>query len=53
MIVHLRGTLQSATPLSAVVDVQGVGYEVHIPVTTAEKLPAIGESVYLHTVAVY
>ncbi|MEM8549549.1 MAG: Holliday junction branch migration protein RuvA [Verrucomicrobiota bacterium] len=53
MIVHLKGTLQSATPLSAVVDIQGIGYEVHIPVTTAEKLPAIGESVFLHTVAVY
>lgn len=53
MIVHLQGTLVAATPLSAVVDVQGIGYEVHIPVTTAEKLPATGQKVFLHTLAVY
>lgn len=53
MIVHLKGTLSAATPLSAVVDVQGVGYEVHIPVTTAEKLPAVGKDVFLHILAVY
>lgn len=53
MIVHLKGTLIAATPLSAVVDVQGVGYEVHTPVTTAEKLPAIGKDVFLYTLAIY
>jgi len=53
MIVSLRGKLVAATPLSAIVDVQGVGYEVHVPVTSAERLPPIGEEVFLHTVAVY
>lgn len=53
MIVSLKGILVSATPLGAVVDVNGVGYQVHVPLTTAEKLPAIGKSVMLHTVAVY
>ena len=53
MIVRLTGTLVSATPLSAVVDVAGVGYEVHVPLTTAEKLPAAGGRVLLHTYAVY
>lgn len=53
MIVHLKGILVAATPLSAVIDVQGVGYEVHIPVTTAEKLPPVGKEVFLHTLAVY
>ena len=42
MIVSLSGTLVSATPLHAVVETGGIGYEVHIPVTTAEKLPAPG-----------
>ena len=41
MIASLRGTLLSTTPLRAVVEVAGVGYEVNVPVTTAEKLPSI------------
>ena len=53
MIVQLQGTLLEATPLSAVVEVQGVGYEVHIPVTTAERLPPPGQTVRLFTHAVY
>lgn len=53
MIVSLKGILVSATPLGAVLDVNGIGYQVHVPLTTAEKLPAIGKTVMLHTVAVY
>ena len=53
MIVSLSGTLVSATPLHAIVETGGIGYEVHIPVTTAEKLPAPGTQVKLHTHAVY
>lgn len=53
MIVLIQGTLIEATPLSAIVDVQGIGYEVHIPVTTAERLPPSGQPVKLHTHAVY
>ncbi len=53
MIVSLQGTLVAATPLQAVVELNGLGYEVHIPVTTAEKLPAPGAQVKLHTHAVY
>lgn len=53
MIVHLTGRLLDAKPLSAILDVHGVGYEVHIPVTTAERLPGVGELAQLHTHAVY
>ncbi len=53
MIVHIEGRLVQATPLSAIIDVQGIGYEVQIPVTTAERLPRTGEKVFLHTHAVY
>src|SRR5476651_2702522 len=53
MITSLQGTLVAATPLHAVVELNGLGYEVHIPVTTAEKLPAPGAQVKLHTHAVY
>jgi Holliday junction DNA helicase RuvA len=53
MIASLRGTLVSATPLHAVIEVGGVGYEVNVPVTTAEKLPAAGQQVFVHTTVVY
>jgi Holliday junction DNA helicase RuvA len=53
VIVSLKGNLVSATPLAAVLEVNGVGYQVHVPLTTAERLPKIGSVVMLHTVAVY
>lgn len=53
MITSISGTLVSATPLAAVIETGGFGYEVHIPVTTAERLPDPGRPVKLHTLAVY
>jgi Holliday junction DNA helicase RuvA len=53
MITSIQGTLASATPLRAVVELNGFGYELNIPVTTAEKLPAPGATVKLHTLVVY
>lgn len=53
MIVHLEGIVREATPLHAVIDCNGLGYLVHIPVTTAEKLPGIGAKVLLHTTVIY
>lgn len=53
MIVHITGTILSATPLRAVIETGGLGYEVNIPITTAEKLPGIGCKVQLHTLVVY
>ncbi len=53
MITSIQGTLASATPLHAVIEVGGFGYEVNIPVTTAEKLPAPGAQVKLHTLVIY
>jgi Holliday junction DNA helicase RuvA len=53
MITSIQGALASATPLRAIVEVGGFGYEVHVPVTTAEKLPAPGKAVKLHTHVVY
>ena len=53
MITSIQGILVSATPLRAVIETHGVGYEVSIPVTTAERLPAPGATVRLHTLAVY
>lgn len=53
MITSIQGTLAAATPLHAIIEVGGFGYEVHIPVTTAEKLPAPGAQVKLHTLVIY
>jgi Holliday junction DNA helicase RuvA len=53
MITSIQGTLSSATPLHAIVELNGFGYEVNIPVTTAEKLPGPGASVKLHTLVIY
>ncbi|MFO1452088.1 MAG: Holliday junction branch migration protein RuvA [Opitutaceae bacterium] len=53
MITSIQGLLVSASPLSAVVELNGLGYEVHIPVTTAERLPHPGVVVKLHTLVIY
>ncbi|MCC5789200.1 MAG: Holliday junction branch migration protein RuvA [Opitutales bacterium] len=53
MIATIRGKLTQATPVQAIIECGGLGYEVFIPITTAEKLPSLGEEAMLHTVAVY
>ena len=53
MITSIQGLLTSATPLHAIIELNGFGYEVNIPVTTAEKLPAPGVNVKLHTHVIY
>lgn len=53
MIVSLQGKLAACTVLRAVVVCGGVGYEVQIPVTTAERLGKVGGDVLLHTHQVF
>ena len=53
MITSIEGTLASAAALRAVIEVNGFGYEVNVPVTTAEKLPPAGAKVKLHTLVIY
>lgn len=53
MIAHLKGTVIESAPLKVVLDVAGVGYEVHIPVTTAAKVAAVGSECRLFIHAVY
>src|SRR5260370_6602978 len=48
MIAHLRGTLLEKHPNQVIVDVQGVGYEVTIPVSAFSSLPEKGQQVQLH-----
>lgn len=44
MIVSLTGTLAELMPTVAVIDVNGVGYELGISATTASSLPSVGSS---------
>lgn len=47
MIAHLRGQVAHRGPGTVVVDVQGVGYLVHV--ASGDRIPARGETVELHT----
>ncbi|MFN3397063.1 MAG: Holliday junction branch migration protein RuvA [Sulfurimicrobium sp.] len=49
MIGRLSGKLLEKHPPQILLDVQGVGYEVDVPMSTFYNLPALGESVTLHT----
>ena len=49
MIARLTGILIEKNPPSITVDVQGLGYEIDVPMSTFYNLPATGEKVSLHT----
>jgi Holliday junction DNA helicase RuvA len=49
MIGRLTGILIEKNPPQILLDVQGVGYEVDVPMSTFYNLPATGERVALHT----
>lgn len=49
MIARLRGILVEKLPTHALIEVAGVGYDVAIPVSTFERLPAAGAEVTLLT----
>ncbi|BCK86637.1 holliday junction ATP-dependent DNA helicase RuvA [Sideroxyarcus emersonii] len=49
MIGRLSGILLEKNPPQILLDVQGVGYEVDVPMSTFYNLPALQEKVTLHT----
>lgn len=49
MYHYLHGKLVEKSPMLAVLDVNGVGYDVHIPLSTYSGLPALGSEVKLLT----
>lgn len=49
MIGQLRGVLLEKHLTEVLVEVQGVGYEVQVPVSTLYRLPEVGQGVILHT----
>jgi Holliday junction DNA helicase RuvA len=49
VIGRLRGSLAEKQPPHVIIDVNGVGYELEVPMTTLYRLPSLGELVTLHT----
>ena len=49
MIGRLTGILLEKNPPQILLDVQGVGYELEVPMSTFYNLPALHEKVVLHT----
>jgi Holliday junction DNA helicase RuvA len=49
LIGRLQGRLVAKHPPQILVDVQGVGYELDVPMSTFYQLPATGHDVALHT----
>jgi len=49
VIGRLRGSLAEKQPPHVIIDVNGVGYELEVPMTTLYRLPSLGEPVTLHT----
>ena len=49
MIGYLRGRLVWKQPPRLLIDVNGTGYDVEVPVSTFAALPALGESLELRT----
>lgn len=49
MLGRLTGTLAEKNPPQVLVDCQGVGYEVDVPMSTFYNLPGLGEKVQLLT----
>lgn len=49
LIAYLEGILSEKKPVSAIIDVNGVGYSTFIPVSTYNSLPEVGSKIRLLT----
>ena len=49
MITFLDGRLVSALPTQAIIDVNGLGYEVFIPLSSYDKPPGVGQPIRILT----
>src|SRR6476620_938428 len=49
MITYLAGKLAAALQTQAIVDVAGVGYELLIPLSSYDRLPAVGQPLHVLT----
>lgn len=53
MIAFIKGKLIECQLTLAILEINGIGYEVHVPLTTVERLPTLGDAVKLFTHATY
>ena len=49
MIAWLEGVLRERAPTRVILDVRGVGYDVHVPLSTFAALPDEGKTVALRS----
>lgn len=49
MIAFLKGKLHCIKGDAVIVEVNGVGYQVHVPLSMISGLPSVGQEVLLHT----
>ena len=49
MITFLEGTLHEALPTHVIIAVHGIGYHVSIPLSSYDKLPALGQPIKILT----
>ena len=47
MIAHLKGKLTNKSPVGIAIDVNGVGYQIFVPLSTFYALPELGNDVFL------
>ncbi len=47
MIAHLKGKLTHKSPVEISIDVNGIGYQVFVPLSTFYALPELGDEVFL------
>ena len=48
MFEYIKGKLTDASPLKAVIEINGLGYGLLIPVNNYSKLPALGQEILLY-----
>lgn len=49
MYEYLKGKLISQDPLKVVVDINGIGYKLHVPLSSLSHLPPLGKEVIFYT----
>lgn len=51
MISYIRGKVIHKTPVKAILEsASGMGFEINIPISTFERMPALGDEYVLHTI---
>lgn len=49
MIAHIKGIVAEKNPMRIVIDINGIGYELLVPISSYDKIGAIGDTTKLFT----